>query len=142
MIWYQKMIEPGIRRHVRLLRDNGFNTITSCEHRMEITLDGYWRQADLDRLVTLLCSNGLNDFAILVRVECSDGHVRDNAVVQFGTDRERWRIARRHLSLVSWWWRCICACNGCMYDKRPCYGSLCAHRKREAKEREAKGKGK
>jgi hypothetical protein len=88
---------------VRLLRNNGFNTITSCEHRMEVTLEISPRD-DLARLDKLLSRRGFTDYAILVRVERRDGHFGSNAVVQFGDDHARHRIARRFRSLVSWWW--------------------------------------
>jgi hypothetical protein len=102
VFWYQA-IEPGIRRHVRLLRDNGFNTYSSCEHRMEVALD-LSPQEDLARLDDLLSRSGFKDYAVLVRVERRRGFLQSAAVVQFGDDRLRRRIARRYRSLVSWWW--------------------------------------
>jgi hypothetical protein len=99
--WYQ-MIEPGIRRHVRLLRDNGFNTYSSCEHRMEVALD-LSPQEDLACLDDLLSRSGFRDYTILVRVKRRQGFLRSGAVVQFGDDRLRHRIARRYRSLAAWW---------------------------------------
>jgi hypothetical protein len=101
--WYQS-IEPGIRSQVRLLRTNGFNTTTSCEHRMEVTLDILTHEDDLARLDDLLSRRGFTDYSILVRVERRDGHLRSGAVVQFGDDRDRHHIVCRYRSLVSWWW--------------------------------------
>ncbi len=100
--WY-RLIEPGIRRYVRVLRDNGFNTTTSCGHRMEVTLDVSPHE-DLARLDGLLSRLRFADYTILVRVERRAGHLRSAAVVQFGDDRARYRITRRYRSLVSWWW--------------------------------------
>lgn len=102
MSWYAT-IEHGIRRQVRLLADNGFNTMTSCEHRMEVTLDISTHE-DLARLYDVLSRSGFMDYTILARVERRRGHLRSDAVVQIGDDRARHRIARRHRSLVSWWW--------------------------------------
>lgn len=36
--WYDG-IEPEIREYVRLLRNNGFNTISSCGHEMWIVIE-------------------------------------------------------------------------------------------------------
>jgi hypothetical protein len=102
--WY-RIIEPGIRKQVRLLRDNGFNTYSSCAHRMEVTLDFSPEDsvAELDRL---LRANGFTDYVILTRVERRGGRRNGSgsAVVQFGSESMRNRIARRYRSLVSWWW--------------------------------------
>jgi hypothetical protein len=99
--WY-RVIEAGIRPHVRLLRDNGFNTYSSCAERMEVALE-ISMEDDLARLDKLLSGSGFADFAVMVRVERRDGQLRTHAVVQFGDDRERNRIARRFRSLASWW---------------------------------------
>lgn len=103
--WY-RLIEPGIRRHVRLLRDNGFNTISSCEHRMEVRLDLLSPEDDLARLDSVLAQSEFEDYAILVRLARRRGvpGFAFEAVVQFGEDRVRHRIARRYRSLVSRWW--------------------------------------
>jgi hypothetical protein len=84
--WYQQ-IEPGIRRHVRLLRDNGFNTFSSCKHRMEVRLDMLSREDDLARLDRVLAQSEFEDYAILVRLARRSGvpGFRFEAVVQFGT---------------------------------------------------------
>ena len=36
--WYD-LIEPGVRNIVKTLRNNGFNTIMSCEHTMSVAID-------------------------------------------------------------------------------------------------------
>ena len=59
---------------------------------------------DLERLEGLLSQRGFTDYMILARFERRAGQLRSSAVVQFGSDRVRSRIARRYRSLVSWWW--------------------------------------
>ncbi len=100
--WY-RAIEAGIRRHVRLLRDNGFNTYSSCQSRMEVALD-ISTTGELARLDDLLSRSGFTDYTILTRVERRKGLLESSAVVQFGDDRARRRVARRFRSLASWWW--------------------------------------
>jgi hypothetical protein len=100
--WY-RVIEPGIRSHVHLLRDNGFNTYSSCQERMEVALD-IATEEDIARLDHLLSRNGFKDYQILVRWERCREFLRSSAVVQFGDKGERHRIARRYCSLASWWW--------------------------------------
>lgn len=39
MDWYKENIEEGIRDVVKLLRDNGFNTTSSCAHEMTVEGD-------------------------------------------------------------------------------------------------------
>lgn len=70
---------------------------------MEVTL-GISPQEDLARLDALLSRSGFTDYTVMVRVERRDGCLRSEAVVQFGDDLVRHRIARRYRSLVSWWW--------------------------------------
>ncbi len=103
--WYRR-IEPGIRRHVRFLRDNGFNTYSSCQERMEVAIEMLSREEDLARLDRTLAESEFGDYTILVRLARSRGvpGFQFKAVVQFGDQRTRQRIARRHSSLVSWWW--------------------------------------
>lgn len=107
--WY-RIIEPGIRRQVKLLRDHGFNTHTSCAHRMEVTLDASHQfvegRNDLESLDELLQREGYRDYTILFRLERRERvpGLRTYAVVQFGDDRARHRISRRLRSLASWWW--------------------------------------
>ncbi len=103
--WY-KRIENGIYRHVRLLRDNGFNTFSSCERRMEVRIEMLSRADDLARLDKVLAQSEFEDYAILVRLARRSGvpGFAFEAVVQFGNDRARHRIARRLKPLVSSWW--------------------------------------
>jgi len=106
--WYGR-IEPRIRPHVRLLRDHGFNTYSSCQERMEVAIELLSRSDDLARLDQVLAESNFGDYAILVRLarsSCAPGF-RFGAVVQFGDQRARQRIARRYSSLVSWWWEAV-----------------------------------
>ena len=67
--WYERDIEPGIRPLVRLLRDNGFNTVMSCEHAMAVTCHYYPENPhDINRLTKLLLSNGYEQYQIEVRL--------------------------------------------------------------------------
>jgi hypothetical protein len=69
---------------------------------MEVTLD-LSPQEDLERLDALLSRRGFKDYIIFVRVERRDGRLQGGAVVQFGNDRMRKRIARRYHSFIAWW---------------------------------------
>lgn len=106
--WY-RCIEPGIRRAVKLLRDNGFNTYSSCAERMEVAIEMLSRSDDLARLDQVLAESDFGDYTILVRLARSSSApgFRFGAVVQFGNQRTRQRIARRYCSLVSWWWEAV-----------------------------------
>ena len=53
--WYEREIEEPIRRLVKLLRDNGFNTVFSCRHDMYCESEYYGE--DLTRLFELLSEN-------------------------------------------------------------------------------------
>ena len=77
--WYDKNIEPKVRKLVRLLRDNGFNTECSCEG----TKDGkgkpnvqlqYMADGEVQRLHDLLFSNGYMNYVIKVHYKVWDGH--------------------------------------------------------------------
>ena len=65
--WYD-CIEPEIREIVRLLRDNGFNTYSSCGHEMYVQLDIICG-AELDELHNLLHNNGYPHFQMTVEWE-------------------------------------------------------------------------
>lgn len=79
--WYD-YIEPGIKPMVKLLRDNGFNTICSCEHEMyvecEMTTDG-----KLKRLDDLLFNNGFRNYSIIFEVRRIEGHSYSSIRVEF-----------------------------------------------------------
>ena len=46
----RRRIEPGIRRHVQLLRDNGFISSSSCQERMEAAIEVLSQEKDLAQL--------------------------------------------------------------------------------------------
>ena len=54
--WYEIKIEEGVRDLVRLMRDNGFNTTSSCGHDMCISCN-YHMDGVLYRLHQLLWSH-------------------------------------------------------------------------------------
>lgn len=55
-------IEPGIRPHVKALRDLGYRTTSSCEHAMYIVVD--MEPHDIDTLSRDLKRVGYQDFSI------------------------------------------------------------------------------
>jgi len=71
--WYEEVIEEPIRDLVRLLRDNGFNTESSCGHKMEVQCD-YLVDGEIQRLHNLLFNNGYRDYIIDLYVRVDDGH--------------------------------------------------------------------
>lgn len=65
--WYDT-IEPEIRPVVRLLRDNGFNTESSCGHKMYVQI-GWFAKGALGALHDLLFNNGYESFRIIIHLE-------------------------------------------------------------------------
>ena len=63
MGWLEDKIEEPIRGLVKLLRDNGFNTFSSCGHEMQVDMEWY-KLEDLSNLSALLLSNGYEKFVI------------------------------------------------------------------------------
>ncbi len=80
--WYEENIEVGIRKEVKLLRDNGFNTECSCEHEMYVqcrpVLDG-----EIYRLHCILFNNGYRDYTISIRLKVTDGHSYKSLQIDF-----------------------------------------------------------
>ena len=68
MDWYKEYIEAGIRKEVKLLRDNGFNTICSCEHEKYIQCD-FIPEGNIYRLDKLLFDKGYRDYHITIHIE-------------------------------------------------------------------------
>lgn len=72
MGWYEDNIEEPVRPLVRALRDNGFNTTSSCGHEMEVevsmTADG-----EMKRLHDLLFNGGYRAYDVEWRHEVRDG---------------------------------------------------------------------
>lgn len=67
MYWYKKNIEPGIRRLVYILRNNGVDTICSCEHEMSV--QGHYHFDDLQTLDSILFNAGYEHYILDVRLE-------------------------------------------------------------------------
>lgn len=63
MNWYEEAIEEPIRSLVKLLRDNGFNTTSSCGHKMYVEMECYNPQ-DIMRLYNLLITHGFEKIII------------------------------------------------------------------------------
>lgn len=72
--WYEMYIESPIRDLVKLLRDNGFNTQSSCGHEMSVQC-GYSVDGELMRLHHLLYNSGYKDYEITVHICIHDGHL-------------------------------------------------------------------
>lgn len=65
MAWLDENIEEGVRA-------NGFNTICSCHHDMQIVMDVHL-DGELQRMHNLLINNGENDYAIQLCVNVRAG---------------------------------------------------------------------
>jgi len=63
--WYEYIEEP-IRNLIRLLRNNGFNTISSCGHlpKPYIQIEWYDEREDIKKLYDLLVDSGFKNFTI------------------------------------------------------------------------------
>lgn len=63
--WYGMKIEKPIRNLVKLLRDNGFNTICSCGHTPKpyVQMESS-SEYDINKLYNLLVENGFKNFTI------------------------------------------------------------------------------
>lgn len=64
--WY-KNIEKGIRRVVKLLRNNGINTTYSCHHAMVIEAENY-SSDEIDAVYNLLVQNGYEGFTLELKL--------------------------------------------------------------------------
>ena len=80
--WYENYIETPIRPAVKLLRDNGFNTICSCGHEMTIQCE-YHADGEIARLHELLYNAGHREYAIDARLLVREGHVYGSVEVRF-----------------------------------------------------------
>lgn len=78
MDWYNTYIEEGIRHHVKLLRDNGINTISSCAHDM--CIDAYYDGGDITAVHKLLFDAGYRNYTITTRWQVVDGNVLANVL--------------------------------------------------------------
>jgi len=61
--WYDETIEEPVRAVVKLLRNNGFNTICSCGHTGVVEMEWY-QDYEITKLWDLLSNRGYKDFAI------------------------------------------------------------------------------
>lgn len=61
--WYENKIEEGIRDIVWILRNNGINTIYSCEHAMVIEAENY-EPDEILLVYNLLIERGFSNFKI------------------------------------------------------------------------------
>ena len=61
---FYKGIEPGVRDIVRLLRDNGINTLSSCEHEKYIQFNLVGLAYEIDVIHNLLFNAGLRGYCI------------------------------------------------------------------------------
>ncbi len=75
MDWYEENIEEPIRPIVKLLRDNGFNTFSSCGHIMYCQAD-LWLDVPIQRLWDLLRNNGYEQFKIKTEIKFDGIHRR------------------------------------------------------------------
>jgi len=82
MNWYEKNIEAGIRKQVKLLRDNGFNTGCSCAHKMYVQCQ-YVADGEIKRLHDILFNNGYIDYIISIELRVVEGHSYTSLQVDF-----------------------------------------------------------
>jgi len=86
--WYEEYIEEPVRDTVRLLRDNGFNTESSCGHKMWVQCS-YFTDAEIKRLDDLLFNNGHRDYKIDVWVHRKDGWLFSGINITFERAQDR-----------------------------------------------------
>ena len=63
MNWYDQIEEP-VRGLVKLLRNNGFNTICSCGHEMYVQMEWGGFEEEARDLYNLLGQNGYSNFEL------------------------------------------------------------------------------
>ena len=69
--WYEGL-EPEIRDVVRLLRDNGFNTVCSCGHEMTVDVELGNHLEEAEQLARFLQENGYQKFKLDVELFAGD----------------------------------------------------------------------
>ena len=82
MDWYEENIEVGISETVRLLRDNGFNTECSCEHKMYVQCQ-YVADGEIQRLHNTLFNNGYRNYTVSIELRVVDGHSYSSIHIDF-----------------------------------------------------------
>ena len=70
--WYDQNIEEPVRELVKLLRENGFNTESSCGHELYVQCQ-YSPDGELQRLHDLLFNTGYKQYEITVSIKVIDG---------------------------------------------------------------------
>ncbi|MCK4359151.1 MAG: hypothetical protein KAW92_10510 [Candidatus Cloacimonetes bacterium] len=75
--WYEDVIEEPVRDLVRLLRDNGFNTVCIYGHGMYVQCQ-YIVDGEIQRLHNLLFNNGYRDYTINLCVQVMNGYQYTN----------------------------------------------------------------
>ncbi len=73
MDWYEKYIEEPVRDTVKLLRNNGYNTKSSCGHEMIVMCELSLVDSGIDRLDTLLYDNDYRNYHIDVHLSRHNG---------------------------------------------------------------------
>ena len=82
MDWYEQNIEANIRKEVKLLRDNGFNTECSCDHKMYVQCQ-YVVDGEIQRLHEVLFNNGYRDYTISIELRVVEGHSYSHLQIDF-----------------------------------------------------------
>ena len=82
MNWYEQNIEAGIRKEVKLLRDNGFNTECSCAHEMHVQCQ-YVVDGEIQRLHEVLFNNGYRDYTVGIELRVVEGHSYSHLQIDF-----------------------------------------------------------
>jgi hypothetical protein len=96
--WYEEFIEPEIRDIVKILRDNGINTESSCGHKMWIqfqVLDNEVMKVD-----KLLCNLGYRNYLIEYNLERSDGYLNSTATIYFEMQNKKYPIQSERTSAL------------------------------------------
>lgn len=84
MDWYSENIEEPIRDLVRVLRNNGFNTESSCGHEMTVQCR-YLPDGELQRLHNLLFEM-YNNYTINTEIKCVDSKWYATIEIKIGDD--------------------------------------------------------
>ena len=79
MDWYEKHIEEPIRPLVKLLRENGYNTMCSCGHEMYVEREYYGDS--VKPLFDLLFNNEYEHFRVEAFMGIDEVGVMSNHIV-------------------------------------------------------------
>lgn len=86
--WYERFIEKPIQPLVKLLRDNGFETFSSCGHEMNCYCH-YLMDGEIKRLYDLLINNGFLHFFIEVKIGGKDF---SSIIVKIPTEEDKCKL--------------------------------------------------